>query len=393
MVTREYHKQYIRHREIDLDVIQNFMSAQGQSTYTPEVCNGFIEYVREQEDYSNAAALTRIIRTASALLEFAAYGFTAVRHNRKTYSYSGEIGDLITKYVARREKQFAEATVVSDRLYLERFNEYLNAEGCIKPENITPEIILRFAEILAGYSRSTISCTLRTLRLFLSFLHGENITDTDFSLIVPKNSYRSAEKLPSLYTKDEVIKLLGSIERKSPMGKRDYAILLTAARLGLRASDLSGLKFSDINWRENRIFIAVQQKTKKPAELPLLNDVGAAIIDYLKYGRPKSDSEYVFLRTQTPYTRLVAGSMYNIAKHYFAIAGIESKEKRKQGTHALRHSLAGRLLENKTPLPVITEIFIHESTETTQEYIRIDMETLQQCALAVAPTSFFGGDA
>ena len=243
---------------------------------------------------------------------------------------------------------------------------------------------------MSHYSRATIYCSIRSLRLFLSFLHDKNITATDLSLVVPKNSYRSCEKLPSLYTKDEVEKLLESVDRKSPMGKRDYAILLTAARLGLRASDLSGLTFSEIKWTENRISL-VQHKTKKRIELPLLNDVGAAIIDYLKYGRPKSDSEYVFLRTQTPCTRLTAKSMYNISKRYFAIAEIENKEKRKQGAHALRHSLAARLLENKTPLYVITEIFDHNSLETTQEYIRIDTQTLRQCALPVPETAFYKG--
>lgn len=390
MVSREYNKHYMRRKEIDLETLKSFMDERGEDVYTPEICAGFIVYVSGSGKFTNSITLNRVIRTANALLEFANYGYTAVRHNHKVYNYYGEIGSQIEVYIAEREKRFAEATVTSDRLYLERFNEYLKVGNCLTLKELTSEKILDFTGSVSHYSRSTIYCTLSSVRLFLSFLHDKGHIEADLSNIVPKNPYRSGEKLPSLYTKEEVGKLLASVDRKSPMGKRDYAIMLIAAKLGLRASDISGLTFSSINWAENKIFF-VQQKTKKPAEFPLLNDVGGAIIDYLKYGRPNSDSRYVFLRTQSPYTELNAGSIYNITKHYFAIAGIQSKEKRKRGPHALRHSLAGRLLENKMPLPVITEVLAHSTPETAQEYLRIDMQTLSQCALSVPVTTFYEG--
>jgi site-specific recombinase XerD len=224
---------------------------------------------------------------------------------------------------------------------------------------------------------------LCSLRAFLRYLCDNRYLDIDFSYLIPKSSYRKEAHLPTTYTKDEVERLICAVDRSSPKGKRDVAMILLAARLGLRASDICRLKFENIHWETNSL-ILVQKKTKEKIELPLLVEIGNAIIDYLRYGRPESDLPYIFIRAGQPYDRLEEPTLHSIVSFYLKQAGISNINEKKHGPHALRHSLAGFLLEKKTPLPVISEVLGHTNTESTKTYLRIDLESLRQCSLEVS---------
>jgi integrase len=170
--------------------------------------------------------------------------------------------------------------------------------------------------------------------------------------------------------------------------------VLITARLGLRATDVCCLTFENIQW-EQSLIVLNQKKTGERIELPLLSEIGEAIIDYLKYGRPESDLPYIFLHVNHPYDRLNSSTLHSIVSLYLRRAGIHYEEERRHGPHALRHSLAGVLLAKKTPIPVISEVLGHRSTESTRFYLRIDLNSLRQCALEVPPVSpaFYEGRA
>lgn len=189
------------------------------------------------------------------------------------------------------------------------------------------------------------------------------------------------EKIPSIYTKEEVDAILNAIDRANPQGKRDYAMALLAARYGLRVSDIIGLRFRNIIWDENKIVI-VQQKTKKKVTLPLSEEVGTAIIDYLKNGRPNIDLPYVFITVMAPYRELSSNILCANISEWMRSAGINSTGK-KRGPHALRHSLATNLLATNNPIPVISEILGHTTTESTTTYTKVSIDMLRQCALDV----------
>ncbi len=165
------------------------------------------------------------------------------------------------------------------------------------------------------------------------------------------------------------------------MGKRDYAILLLITRLGLRSGDVCNLQYENIDWEQNKISLT-QHKTGRPLTLPLLEDVGLALIDYLKFARPKCDSQFIFIRHRAPLGPFVSKSVYMLVARYIGKAGLLTPSK-KHGPHALRHSLASRLLEENVPLPVISEILGHANTETTATYLSISVEQLRRCALEV----------
>ena len=159
-------------------------------------------------------------------------------------------------------------------------------------------------------------------------------------------------------------------------------MILLAARVGLRSSDIVNLKFSNIDWESSQITL-IQQKTNTPVTLTLLKDVGEAIINYIKNGRPEVDTPYIFIRENPPYTQLYAASLYTIVDGYLKRAKIKIPAGKKHGPHALRHSLATRLLENNIPIATIKEILSHQSTQTTKAYLKIAQKQLLQCALEV----------
>lgn len=234
--------------------------------------------------------------------------------------------------------------------------------------------------------------TIMTIRVFLRYLCAKNLLQNNreeywMSILKPRSVRQP--KIPSVYSQEEVERLIGAIDRGSPQGKRDYAMVLLAARYGLRVSDIIGLRHCNIDWVNNKI-VLLQQKTSKIVELPLSEEVGNAIIEYLKFGRPDINEPYLFITAIAPYEKLSSAGMHRTITNCMRQADIGYKE-RKHGSHSLRHSLANNLLSLNEPLPVISEILGHSSTESTMCYLRVDFNQLKQCALEVPciPSSFY----
>ena len=185
---------------------------------------------------------------------------------------------------------------------------------------------------------------MRTVRSYLKYGHDNEIMQEELFSKLPNPHYNRQSRLPSTYTENEVRKTLDTIDMGNPCGIRDYAIILLIARLGLRSSDVANLRFSNIDWESDLIRLT-QVKTGNPLELPLLSDVGDAIINYLKNARPKTDSDHVFIRVQPPYTEFQSGAVGALV-HEHLLRAVSHLEGRKSGSHALRHSLASRLLEH-----------------------------------------------
>jgi len=211
----------------------------------------------------------------------------------------------------------------------------------------------------------------------------EHLMEKDFGYVLKNRSFKQhrLEKIPSFYSEDEVIKIEQSVSKTDAVGKRDYAMVLLASRLGLRVSDIAGLGFNNLDWDTNQIRL-IQYKTGNPITLPLLPIVGNAIIDYLRYGRKKSSSNKVFLSCRPPYLPITSGAVHQAIMKAFKTSGVEI-DKRHHGGHALRFSLAQRMLELNTPMPIISEALGHKNRDVTQEYVRIDLSLLQKCSLDV----------
>ena len=174
------------------------------------------------------------------------------------------------------------------------------------------------------------------------------------------------------------------IDRQSATGKRDYAMILMTARLGLRISDLRQLELGDLDWRAKTLTI-VQRKTGRPLSLPLLDDVGWAIIDYVRHGRPETACAKVFIKHRHPFGAFgCSSSVAGRLSRYAARAGIGFPPGQACGMHSLRGALAVAMIGNGAPMPVISAVLGHASSDTTQAYyLRFDVERLRCCALDV----------
>jgi site-specific recombinase XerD len=234
---------------------------------------------------------------------------------------------------------------------------------------------------LSGLAASTVGMAHYVLRNILCAAYEDGHISTDLSLICEKPRTLAGSKIPSAYPSEDVQALLDSVDRESPTGKRDYAILLLGARLGLRAGDIRTMTFENLHWDTHEIRI-IQEKTKNEMALPLSEEVGWAIIDYLKNGRPLADSKCIFVRHRAPYTPFgPTNSLGAIIGKYFRRANVRVPEGKKHGMHILRHSLASNMLAAGVPLPVLTGVFDHADGKTTMQYLKVDISQLRVCAL------------
>ena len=295
-------------------------------------------------------------------------------------SLDGEIGYEMEKLISHLTNLRRSKTTIKDyRLYLSEFLAHLNTSGVKSVSEIADNHILTFVSSHPTNKVNIVSA----LRVLFRFWKQEHIVDDRYDGLFDTYKVRKRERVPSYFTSAEVLTIENSISRSSCVGKRNYAMVLLASRLGLRASDIAGLQFSEIDWDKDTITL-VMQKTDKIIELPLLADVGNAIIDYLQHGRPKSELQNIFISSRAPYVAATKEMVCAAINTIICKSGVDTTNKH-HGPHSLRHSLASAMLEGGTTIPVISEALGHRSTETTMTYLKIDIKSLQKCALPVPP--------
>jgi integrase len=226
----------------------------------------------------------------------------------------------------------------------------------------------------------TVARIVSDMRSFLRFLTMRGILQKDLSAELPKIRVPRDAKIPSVWEQELVVRLLEAVDRSSAKGKRDYAILLLACRLGLRVGDIRTLKLDQLHWEDSTIEVT-QSKTGTPLRLPLISEVGEALIDYLKSGRPQTAHREVFLKVKPPFDPFTGNNLHHIVTYWRLLGGIRFRTAQKRGIHSLRHTLATRLLEKGTPLTTIAEILGHTSLESTRIYAKANVEALRSVAL------------
>ena len=188
------------------------------------------------------------------------------------------------------------------------------------------------------------------------------------------------DRILSHYSTDEIKSIISQIDINAANGLRDKCMVLLAAQTGLRSSDILGLTFDEILWDKN-IIQKIQQKTSLPVSVPLPENIKYLLIDYIKNNRTKSDTDFVFINPDSS-LRYSETELYAIFNKYLKQSSV-SVGNRKHGPHALRHSLAAKLLDNNTPMSVITGILGHKDINTTSKYLSIDIEGLRKVSLEV----------
>lgn len=272
-------------------------------------------------------------------------------------------------------------TIRSRKRDVTRFLHYLNSHGIVSVIEIQIPILFRFVTSCAHLKPATIARLISSIRSFLRYLYMTGEISINMAKHLPKIRTRSEAHIPSVWKREEVDALLAAVDRTSPCGKRDYAILLLAARLGMRVSDIRNLRFENLLWEQERIEIN-QTKSSEPLALPLTDEIGNALIDYLRYGRPVSQLREIFLRANAPFIPFgYNNNLHYIITRYRRRAAINLPAQNRKGMHSLRHAMASRLLEAGVSLETISGLLGHLSMDTTRIYTKINIEALQSVAL------------
>jgi integrase/recombinase XerD len=392
----------VRSHRVVLDRFAAFLAERGLETASDRVC---VEFVVEQTGVrleslreSVTDRRVRAVRRAVVLMADMLAGWP-VDVARPVIppkdGCPGRFCPVRDDYVACcRERGNAEATVTAKDKAASRLLAYLEDVGVDDLAALGVRDVSGFLlrQRGLGLGRKTIAAMRSCVADFLRFLAASGRTPCGLAERMPPHRHVRHESEPHLWTADEIRRVLAAIDRQSACGKRDYAMILTTARLGLRISDLRQLELGDLDWRSKTITI-VQRKTGRRLSLPLLDDVGWAIIDYVRDGRPETVCRKVFVKHRHPFDAF--GSASSIAcrlSRHAARAGIAFAPGEVCGMHSLRGALAVAMIGNATPIPVVSAVLGHASSDTTQAYyLRFDVERLRCCALDVEEVIERGG--
>jgi integrase len=218
---------------------------------------------------------------------------------------------------------------------------------------------------------------LETVRTFLRYCVESGQTDRDYSYVVPP--YKRPQPMPSVYSEEEMRRLEAAVDRSDQIGKRNYAIVLLATRLGLRAGDIRTMSFDGLDFDADVIRI-VQEKTLAPLELPMVPELKAALIDYIENGRPKTECPVLFRLAQPPYGAITQSSIGACFRKAMRKSGIE-RAGRGYGPRAMRSSMASSMVNDNVPYDAVRMVLGHDDPNAISHYAKLDIEQLRFCAL------------
>ncbi len=326
------------------------------------------------------------IRCVRRIGEFQLFGsITRVRLTpEKSITWGLEDVRIVEAYFSEMQTcDLSSETMRARHDHLRKLYLHMAYRSCSGIKDVSAPLISSFVNSLQGLSPRYIKNILVTVRNYFRFVYEKGYLLLDWSSAVPCVMAPQNKNVPALWSEDEIMALLNHVDRGSPAGKRDYAILLLVVQLGIRISDVADLRLDSLKWERKEISL-IQHKTKGRVTLPLLDDVGWAIIEYIQHGRPKVDSPFVFISVNAPYEKLVSGSIASIIQRYMRIAGIHQQRAGiTSGMHSLRHAVARRLLEQGTPLSTVADIMGHSSYSSTSPYLKVDIAALRECSLSL----------
>lgn len=270
------------------------------------------------------------------------------------------------------ERGLAAGTVRGYVSHARRFVDGLSSIGELAQVTAAAvtEAVLRESTVVSVAATQNFVAGLRS---FLRFCFVEGHIEVDLSQAALPVTGRRRSSLPRGITTTEARALLDSCDRRSALGRRDYAVIVTLLQLGLRRSELAGLTLDDIDWRAGEL--VVRGKRGREDRLPLPAEVGEAIAAYLRRGRPTSDRREVFLRARAPFGPIAAGTVASTVRRACRRAGIPEV-----GSHRLRHTVACEMVAAHVPLVQIGQVLRHHSLQSTAIYARVDIDQLRELA-------------
>lgn len=346
-----------------------WLKENGYDFYAEEGGNAFLREYRskhgENQYYAN-------LKTVISRLDDMAKGAWCSVHSDKGKHFflPGDFQETVNRYCNWNDDiGRATGTVRIKRYAVSWFWDEVAKQKCYSRDQLSPTLIVRACVKVSNRS------LWGEIRLFLRWLAEQGYLKSDYSTVVPH--YRKPYVMPSVYSVEEIKRIEQAVDTSSILGKRDYAMLLLASRMGMRSGDIANLKLENLH-DPNELNI-VQQKTGNALHLPMISEVRSAIEDYLSV-RPSSPMDSVFINTYAPYHAITTSTLRSALTKYIKLAGIEPGN-RKRGPHTLRSSLASSMVNSETPYETVRKVLGHSSNNAIKHYARIDVEKLRRYSL------------
>jgi integrase/recombinase XerD len=275
------------------------------------------------------------------------------------------------------ERALAPVTAIDSLRIVRGFLERRFGKRALRLHDLQPHDLHRFIlEEARRVSRNRAQKAAGALRPFRRFLQQHGLIECDLAAAIPRVASWRLSHLPKFLPAEQIEQVLQSCDRQSAVGRRDYAMLLFMARLGLRSGEVAGLTLEDFDWERSEF--TVHGKGPRHERLPLPRDVGTALLRYLRHARPVCSSRHVFVRMRAPFRAFADGNpVYMVVRSALERAGLNPPSK---GGHLFRHSLATDLLRNGASLTEIGQLLRHRQQTTTQIYAKVDLEALHTLA-------------
>jgi integrase len=270
-----------------------------------------------------------------------------------------------------------EKSIIKKRKFCYDFLCLIADAGCRNINEINPKYVC--VAIIKISNKESYA----VIQSFLRYLYENGTLSNDLSRTIPR--YRRPVSLPATYTQDEIRRLENSIDRATRTGKRDYAVILLASRLGIRAGDIAEMTLNTIDFNRNSINF-IQNKTGRPLSLPLLPEIHEAVQDYVKHARPNVQNNYLFIRALAPFEKISTSIIRHVLVNCFKAAGIDTSNK-KHGPHTLRSSMASSMVNGNIPYDVVRKALGHADPQAIKSYAKVDIENLRIHAPDVPPPS------
>jgi site-specific recombinase XerD len=353
------------------------------TAFSSQDAKKFFDYQQSRYQNGEIAQIYCLIMRKAAIVLAEYLESRTIQWKRRNYhqhylctSYEKALKD----FVSSLENDLSPGSIRLLSQAIRQFLTFLENRTCYEFSNIKMEDVKVFIIQSAPSHKGNMVNLTWPVKKFFSFLNDRHYSELNVNRLL-SNPVPTRKKVLPCFSQDELNTLFSAVDTSTVLGKRDYAIMKLALGTGLRAIDILNLRMTDINWRRNEISI-VQQKTGTCITLPLLADVGNAIVDYILHARPSSGQPYIFLRERRPYDKLGRGAAgANIIRRYQSKVNPDRKAGDGKTFHAFRRTAGTRLIEANVPLTTTAQILGHRNLDTSKRYIFLNDEMLQICCM------------
>ncbi|MFT5874452.1 MAG: integrase [Clostridium sp.] len=364
--------------------ISNFYKKKGEDYYSSSLTEELKKLY--QKEYASGGISRNTVnwrmRGIGILEEIYKYGcfewkvFTKKKENMLSSYYD----QLLSRFIASIGdiKRISIYQSISQRYFL-----YISTNGHDKFNNVSCIDIKNFMIEISGSRPKSMDDVVAVLKRLHNYLRNNGYTCIRFETVLFAPRARDKNIIPCIPF-DEIWHVTQQVDRETPSGKRDNAILQLEIHTGLRAGDIANLKLTDIDWKNSEIQL-VQGKTQEQLTLPLAEHAGTALIDYILNGRPKSNSPYMFLRSIAPYNKFKDGvSIACMFRKYLKKAGLSHFERDGRTFHGIRRTLGTEMVIQDVPITTVSQVLGHRTSNAARQYISLNIDGLRQCALELS---------